>query len=123
MAIRSHDLTRTVLALLFIGGLILASFLVLQPFLAATVWAATLVIATWPVLRRLEAALGGRRGWAVALMTLALLALVILPLSIAIGAVIQHADLIAALPEAASSFRMPSPPAWLADVPLIGAPA
>ena len=123
MANGSHDLTRTMLAILFIAGLIAASFLVLRPFLAATVWAATLVVATWPVLRRLEAALGGRRGWAVAVMTLVLLVLVILPLSIAVGAVARHADVIASLPDAASKFRIPPPPPWLSDVPLIGQPA
>jgi predicted PurR-regulated permease PerM len=122
MANGSQDLTRTTLAVLFIGGLIAASFLVLQPFLAATVWAATLVVATWPVLRWLEASLGGR-GWAVAVMTLVLLVLVILPLSIAISAVVRHADVIASLPDAAANFHIPPPPAWLSDIPLVGGPA
>jgi len=40
MANGSFDLTRIALAILFIGGLIAASFQVLQPFLAATIWAA-----------------------------------------------------------------------------------
>jgi predicted PurR-regulated permease PerM len=122
MANGRYDLTRIILAVLFIGGLIAASFLVLQPFLAATVWAATLVVATWPVLRRIEAALGGRRGWAVALMTLILLVLVILPVSLAVAALVRHADLIADLPDAASNFRLPPPPAWIADLPVIGTP-
>ena len=111
------------LAVLFITGLIAASFQVLQPFLAATIWAATLVVATWPVLRWLEAAFGGRRRWAVTVMTLTLLVLVILPLSLAIGAVVRHADVIASLPDVAANFHMPPPPAWVSDVPLIGGPA
>ena len=56
-------------------------------------------------------------------MTLTLLVLVILPLSIAIGAVVRHADVIVSLPDAASNFRLPPPPAWVADVPLLGGPA
>ena len=44
MANGSQDLTRTMLAVLFIAGLIAASLQVLQPFLAATIWAATLVV-------------------------------------------------------------------------------
>jgi predicted PurR-regulated permease PerM len=123
MANGSNDLTRTMLAVLFIAGLIAASLAVLQPFLAATVWAATLVVATWPLLRWLEAAFGGRRGWAVTVMTLTLLVLVILPLSIAIAAIVRHADVIASLPDAASNFHLPPPPAWLAGIPLIGSPA
>jgi hypothetical protein len=47
MVTKPIDLTRTTLAVLSILGLIAVSFLVLQPFLAATVWAATLVVATW----------------------------------------------------------------------------
>jgi predicted PurR-regulated permease PerM len=121
MADSSYDLVRTTLAVQFIVGLTAASFLVLQPFHGATVWAATLVVATWPLLSWLEAALGGR-GWAVVVMTLILLLLAILPLSLAISAVVSHADVIAALPDAVSNFRMPPPPAWLADIPLIGAP-
>src|SRR5260221_12916188 len=81
-----HDLTRTVLAVLFIGGLIAASFLVVRPFLRATVWATTLVIATWPLMLRLHAALGGRRWAAGTLMTLGLLLIVVLPLAFAIRA-------------------------------------
>jgi hypothetical protein len=46
----------------------------------ALVWATLLVVATWPLMRSLEQRLGGRRGWAVAVMTLGLVALVALPL-------------------------------------------
>lgn len=38
------DITRTMLVILFIGGLIAFSFLVIRPFAASTVWAATLVL-------------------------------------------------------------------------------
>ena len=119
----SQDLTRTVLALLFIGGLIVASFMVVAPFLAATVWAITLVIATWPVLLAVEGAFGGRRWVAVVVMTIALLLIVLLPLSIAIGAIVSHADQISALVAAAPELRFGPPPGWLSDVPLVGAPA
>jgi predicted PurR-regulated permease PerM len=122
MVTTSHDLTRTTLAVLFLGGLIATSFLVVQPFLAATVWAATLVIATWPLLLRVQAAMGGRRGWAVALMTILLLLVVLLPLSLALGAIVTRADQLGALLEAALSFRLPPPPSWVVDIPAMGAP-
>jgi predicted PurR-regulated permease PerM len=116
------DLTRLVLALLFIGGLIAASFLVIQPFLAATIWAVTLVIATWPLMIRAQAALGGRRWTAVTVMTIALLLIVLLPLSAAIGAIVAHSDQIAAFIATAPHYRPGPPPTWLADIPLIGRP-
>ena len=102
-----HDLTRTVLAILCIVGLIAASFSVVRPFLGALVWAATLVIATWPLMLRLQAALGGRRGLAVTLMTVALLLIVVLPLSAAIGAIVVNSDRIMALILAVPDFHVP----------------
>ena len=115
-----HDLTRTVLAILCIVGLIAASFVVVRPFLGALVWATTLVIATWPLMLKLQAALGGRRGLAVTLMTLALLLIVVLPLSAAIGAIVVNSDRIMALVVAVPDFHFPAAPAWLADIPLVG---
>ena len=46
-----NDLTRTVLSILFIGGLIAASVWILRPFLGATIWAIMIVVATWPLLQ------------------------------------------------------------------------
>src|SRR5436305_7387268 len=119
----SQDFTRTILTLLFIGGLIGASFLVVQPFVAASIWAVTLVIATWPLLTTVQASLGGRRWGAVVVLTVALLLIVLLPLSIAIGAIVSHVDQITALAAAVPDFRPGPPPAWLEDIPLVGSPA
>ena len=46
MATDPRDLTRTTLAVLFIGVLIAASFWVLRPFLPALIWATMIVVAT-----------------------------------------------------------------------------
>lgn len=123
MVTSPFDLTRTTLAVLAILGLIAVSLLVVQPFLAAIVWAATLVAATWPLMLRLQSALGGRRGPAVAVMTLVLLVLVLIPLALAIGTIASKASLLLDLPATASTARLPLPPAWLSDVPLVGRPA
>ena len=58
------------LAVLFIGGLIIASLWVLSPFLGALVWAVMIVIPTWPLLLRAQRFAGGRRWAAVALLSL-----------------------------------------------------
>jgi predicted PurR-regulated permease PerM len=113
-------LARRTLAPLFIIGLMVATFLVVQPFLAATVWATTLVIATWPLMVHTQRVLGGKRWLAVLIMTTGLLLIVLLPLLFAIVAVIDHSDRIIALIIALPDFRMPPPPEWLADIPLIG---
>ena len=54
-----NDLTRTVLAILIIGGLIVGSLWILRPFMAATIWAAMIVVTTWPILRMLQARRSG----------------------------------------------------------------
>ena len=122
MVTKPFDLTRTTLAVLSIVGLIVVSFLVVRPFLAATVWAATLVIATWPLMKRLQSAFGGRRWAAVTLMTVLLLFLVLIPLSMAVSSIATQASRLVDLPEVASDARIPPPPAWLSDVPLVGRP-
>jgi predicted PurR-regulated permease PerM len=114
------ELARITLSVLFIGGLIVGSIWVLSPFLAAFVWATTIVVATWPLMRRVETLFGGRRAPAVFVMTLALLAILIAPLGVAIKAIFDHADelvgVIGRLPEA----RLPAAPEWLGNVPLVG---
>jgi predicted PurR-regulated permease PerM len=74
------ELARITLSVLFIGGLIAGSLWILSPFLAAFIWATMIVVATWPVMRSVERALGGRRAPAVAVMTIGLLAILIVPL-------------------------------------------
>jgi predicted PurR-regulated permease PerM len=114
------DLAQTTLGVLFIGGLILAAFWVLRPFIGPAIWATTIVVATWPLLLRLQALLWGRRALAVAVMTLALLVLFVLPITLAIATLAQHADGIVAAVKQLSQLRMPTAPDWLASLPVIG---
>ena len=79
-----RDITHTTLAVLFIGILIAASFWVLRPFLMSIIWALLIVVATWPVLLKIQARLSGSRGAAVAVMTVALLLIVFVPLTLAV---------------------------------------
>src|SRR5271166_4171759 len=115
-----QDLTRSTLAVLFIGGLMAASFWVMRPFLPAIVWAVTLVIATWPLMLRVQRSMGNRRGPAVLVMTLALLLVLIVPLWLAISTIAANIDEIAELVRTVLSLRVPPPPDWLAAVPLVG---
>jgi predicted PurR-regulated permease PerM len=47
---RSPDLARTTLQLLALAALIGTSLWIVRPFLVALIWAATVAIATWPLL-------------------------------------------------------------------------
>jgi predicted PurR-regulated permease PerM len=69
---------------------------------------------------RVQRYVGNRRGIAVLIMTLALLLALIVPLWLAINIIFSNVDDIVDLARQISSPRMLEPPAWLANVPLIG---
>lgn len=115
-----RDLTRTTLAIFCIVGLIGLSLWVLRPFLAATVWATMIVVATWPLFLALEGRLGKRRSAAVALMTLALLCLLVAPLWLAIDTIAEHADQLTTLGKQLAESGLPAAPDWLPSLPVIG---
>lgn len=115
-----QDLTRTTLAVVCIFLLIVASLWVLRPFLAATVWATMLVVATWPMLKSLEARFGNRRSPAVAVMTVGMLLLLVLPLWGAIETIVDHADQLTDVAKKVAVTGVPQPPEWVAGLPLVG---
>jgi predicted PurR-regulated permease PerM len=114
------DIARITLSVLFIGALIVGSLWVLAPFLAAFVWAVMIVVATWPVMLRVQRACGGRRSPAVAVMTLGLLAILIVPLAIAIEAIFGQAGNVAALVARLPEMVLPAAPEWLGRLPVAG---
>jgi len=117
---RSSDLARTTLQLLALGALIAASLWIIWPFLVALVWAATVAIATWPLLLRAQSWLGGRRALAVALMTILLLLILIVPLYFAITAISGNVGQIAEWSKSLTNFAHAQPPAWIESLPLVG---
>ncbi len=117
---KPQDLTRTTLAVLSIGILISSSFWILRPFITAIVWAAVIVIATWPAMLAIQARLWGRRGLAVIVMTLILLLVIVIPLFVAASTVIGNARNVAARVKELSTEGLPAPPAWLDKVPVAG---
>lgn len=120
MTENSRDLTRTTLALFFIVGLVLMSLWVLRPFLAATVWATMIVVATWPMFKSIEHHLGGRRAPAVLIMTLALLLLLVIPLWAAIDIMVENSGRVADVFRDLARNGLPQPPDWIAELPLVG---
>jgi predicted PurR-regulated permease PerM len=115
------DVTRTTLAVLFISTLIFASFWVVRPFLTAFIWATTIVVATWPLLPGLQKRLWGKRRLAVAVITLVLLLVLVVPLSLAVVTIVDRADDIVGWAKSLASFTVPSPPQWIASIPVVGA--
>ena len=116
----NRDLARITLSVLFIGLMIVASLWVLQLFIAATVWATMVVVATWPMMLAVEARLGGRRWLAVAVMTTAMLLVLVVPLVVAVATIVDNADDIAGWAKAALGAGVPAPPGWVEGIPVVG---
>ncbi|HJS59487.1 MAG TPA: AI-2E family transporter YdiK [Vicinamibacteria bacterium] len=114
------DLTRNTLAVLFIVGLMVACFWVLRPFLPSIVWATTIVVATWPVMRGVERRLRGHRSLAVATMTLAMVLVFVIPLALALGALLSNTEVIASWVRALPTLELPPAPEWLRSLPVLG---
>jgi predicted PurR-regulated permease PerM len=116
----TRDLTRTTLAVLLIGILIVGNFWILRPFLPSLLWAVMIVVATWPLMLGVQARLWGRRGLAVAVMTLALLLVFIVPFSLAVGTIVTNTDQIADWAKSLKSLALTAPPDWVGRIPLAG---
>ncbi|WP_058909840.1 AI-2E family transporter YdiK [Entomohabitans teleogrylli] len=112
------DVPRILLSVLFLALMIVACFWVVQPFILGFAWAGTVVIATWPLLLRLQRALWGRRSLAVLVMTFLLILLFIIPIAMLVNSLVENS---APLIKWVTSGNM-TPPTfeWLHSVPLVG---
>jgi predicted PurR-regulated permease PerM len=100
--------------------LVAGCFLVLRPFLTATLLAAVLCITTWPLYLGLLRKLKGRKSIAALIMTLSLVIVIILPLAlIAYNLADNVTDFYNGIQLAIES-GPPAPPDWLKDVPIAG---
>ena len=123
MAEIQRDITRGVLAVLFIVALIGSSIWILRPFLGAIVWAVSIVVATWPFMISVQTWLWNKRVLAVTVMTLLLLCVLVVPLTFAIGTIVSNVDEIVEWAKSLSSFKTPLAPEWVANLPFIGTKA
>ena len=120
MSLSRADLARNTLGVLFIGALMLASAWILRPFIAGLIWSAMVAVSTWPLMLRVQDWCGGRRGPAVAAMTVAILFVFLIPLGLAISVIAAHAGDVTAWVQGLSQRSVPAPPAWLGSVPFVG---
>ena len=108
------------LALMLLVLLLLGSYMVLRPFLSALMWAALLCYATWPVFLRLSAELNGRRGVAAILLCLVVALLIVAPFLFVGVSLADNVERLSLAFHAALARGLPAPPAWVANLPLVG---
>ncbi|HWT97089.1 MAG TPA: AI-2E family transporter YdiK [Terriglobales bacterium] len=118
---RPGGLVRNMLAVLFVGALIGGSIWILRPFLPALIWATLLVVSTWPLMLGVQERLWNRRGLAVLVMTAALVLIVIIPMALVAAAIVDNAAVMGERLHDLTLTQIPGPPAWVADIPMVGA--
>jgi predicted PurR-regulated permease PerM len=116
-----HDVLETTIRLGLVLVLLAWCFQIVRPFITPVVWGFIIAVAVAPLSRRLTAALGGRRKLAAVILVALGFALFIAP------AVRLSGTLIAGLQDLASrlhdgQLRIPPPPQWIADWPVVGDP-
>jgi len=114
------DVTHATLSVAFLAFLAAATFWVLSPFLTSLLWATVISVAIWPVMMRLEAALGGRRGLTVAIVTAATLLVVFVPVTLALMTIVRNAQNVTTELGYLESIVLPAAPPWLARIPFGG---
>jgi len=114
------ELMRNTLAIILVCAMATTCLWVLRPFLPALIWATTIVIATWPLMVRVQRRFGNRRKPAVAIMIGLLLLLFVIPFGLAVGTIVENAPKIAALGKQVKTISIPAPPQWLAGLPVVG---
>ena len=100
--------------------LVIGCFYVLQPFLAAILFAAAVTISSWPPYLWLLARMQGRRTLAACVMTLALVLVIILPLAlVAYNVADDVARLYQQIKDVIDAGAIETP-AWVKGLPLVG---
>jgi predicted PurR-regulated permease PerM len=115
------DLARIFLFILIVAILIAASLWTLLPFLGSLVWAATIVVATWPMLLSIQRLFGQRRSLATACMALIMLAVFILPFGLAAATLLDGFEHGAKLVRTLMNHGVQPPPDWVVRIPWVGA--
>lgn len=100
--------------------LVAGCFLVLRPFLAATLLAAVVCISTWPLYLWLLKKMQGRQNIAALIMTFSLVLVVILPLALVAYNLADNISELYAAIGLAMKAGPPEPPVWLKGIPIIG---
>ncbi len=108
--------------LVAIAIVIVGCYQVLLPFIPAILFAVVVCMSTWPLYGRLRGALRGRSALAALVMVLLLIVLVIGPSALL---ALSLTDNVSAIVDAAKTMLNHGPipsPAWLKEIPMIGAP-
>jgi predicted PurR-regulated permease PerM len=121
MSSRLHEYTQPLIALLLLTSIVGAAFIVIAPFLVATLWAVILVSATWDQFDWLSSRLGHRDGLAAVLVVSVMMLFIVVPLVLAsVEFAQQLTHLARELQLQIEAGVWPELPQWLLDLPYAG---
>ena len=103
-----------------IAFLVIGCLYVLRPFLAAILFAAAVVISSWPMFVFLLGRMNGRRTMAALTLTLTLLLLVIMPIALVAYNLADDVGIFYERLKVAVATGHVEPPAWIRQLPMIG---
>ncbi|VFP83177.1 AI-2E family transporter YdiK [Candidatus Erwinia haradaeae] len=114
----TKDTPTTVFSFLFICLMIIMCLWILKPFIIGFIWAGMVVIATWPLLLKIQNILWKQRSLAVLVMVLLLILVCIIPIILLIKSLIENSSLLITW---LSSNHLHAPELlWLKTIPIIG---
>jgi predicted PurR-regulated permease PerM len=114
-----HNATAAALQISALGLMLLWCFDIVKPFITLTLWALILAIAIHPFYLKCLNAMGGRVKLTSTLVTLAMLVLLVVPGIVMVTIMIENTQAVATEFQD-GELQIPSPPANIAEIPLIG---
>jgi predicted PurR-regulated permease PerM len=114
---RRSQLISNAIVLACVAALLWGVLAVLRPFLSAIIWAAIIVVATWPIMLHVQRLIGGYRGLAVAAMSSGLFVAVVGPVALLLGTLVTRLPELRDVGERIFATPWPEPPAWLERLP------
>jgi predicted PurR-regulated permease PerM len=100
-----------------VAALVWGTLAVLRPFLPSILWAGIIVVATWPIMLRIERWCGGRRSLAVAAMSGGLFLVVVAPVAWLLGTLVTRLPDLRDLGGRVLAGPWPGPPPWVMRLP------
>ena len=121
---RAEVMSRTMeaaLRLAIVAAIAAICFLIIKPFVPMVLWAVIIAVAVRPFHGKFATALGGRGKLAASLITLAGLALVIIPVALFAESLVGGSAIVMDAVHD-NALHLPSAPQWLIAIPVVGQP-
>ncbi len=116
---KSFDLSRIIVAILFISLLSFACFQIVYPFILSFAWAGMVTIACWPLMLKIQKKLWNKRILAVIAVTTLLILVFVIPIGFLINSILDNSTKIIAWASDPGHLTFPKSN-WLSRLPVVG---